>query len=64
MTGAELLLWQVLEDADRDDVLHVVPLTEWREHVATPACWCNPQPDPRYGGAHVHNSPLEPQQIH
>lgn len=65
MTGHTLQLWLVLEDDDRDDVLHVVPLTDWREHVATVACWCRPRLDAQaYGVMHVHNSPTEPQQIH
>lgn len=65
MTDAPFRLWQVLEDDDRDDVFHVVPLTDWREHVATSACWCRPVLDEQaHGTMHVHNSPLEPQQIH
>lgn len=60
-----LALWQVLEDDDQDDVLHVVSLTDWRAHQASVACWCGPCLRPAaYGTMHVHNSPLEPQQIH
>lgn len=65
MTVHTLHLWQVLEDADQDEVLHVVPLVDMRGHVATRACWCNPRRDPhRYGDAYVHNAVTEPQQIH
>lgn len=60
-----LQLWNVLEDDDRDEVLHITPLTDPRDHVATVRCWCNPTRQPhRYGDAYVHNSLTEPQQIH
>jgi hypothetical protein len=59
-----LQLWNVLEDDDQDEVLHVVPLTDARAHVATVRCSCNPTRQRAYGDAYVHNSLAEPQQIH
>lgn len=57
--------WQVLEDADRDEVLHIIPLTDPRAHEATVRCWCTPRKEPhKYGDAFVHSSLAEPQQIH
>lgn len=65
MTGHTLHLWQVLEDDEHDDVLHVVPLGDWRTHVASAACPCNPVAHAHgYGAMTVHNAVTEPQQIH
>lgn len=62
---AALRLWQVVEDDDQDEVLHVLPLVDARTHVATVRCSCNPTLQAQaYGSMYVHNSLAEPQQIH
>jgi hypothetical protein len=60
-----LHLWQILEAADCDEVLHVLPLVDLRAHVATAACSCHPtRQEHPHGVMFVHHSTTEPQQIH
>jgi predicted short-subunit dehydrogenase-like oxidoreductase (DUF2520 family) len=60
-----LRLWQVVEDDDQDEVLHVLPLVDARTHVATVRCLCGPTLQAQaHGSMYVHNSLAEPQQIH
>jgi hypothetical protein len=44
--------WEVL--GLPPDLLHVIPVNDFREHVADEACWC--QPTTERDGIMVHNS--------
>lgn len=40
-----------------DNILHVVPVDDLREHDSNKECWCKPQLDPTdTGGLWVHNA--------
>lgn len=39
-----------------DDLIHVVPLNDLREHVARIDCWCHPTPDEEEPFVIIHHS--------
>lgn len=39
-----------------DDLIHVVPLNDLREHETSIACWCHPTPDEEEPCVIVHHS--------
>lgn len=39
-----------------DDILHVIPLYDLREHTPTTACWCTPTPDDDEPMVMIHHS--------
>jgi hypothetical protein len=36
--------------------IHVIPVNDLREHVATGSCWCKPTPDPEEPFVMIHHS--------
>ena len=36
--------------------VHVVPLNDLKDHVASVDCWCNPTEDDEWPGVFVHHS--------
>jgi hypothetical protein len=40
---------------DRHD-RHVIPVADFREHVAEPTCWCVPLRDTLDPGLYIHNA--------
>lgn len=39
-----------------DDLIHVVPLNDLRDHVARIDCWCHPTPDEEEPLVIIHHS--------
>ena len=39
-----------------NDLIHVMPLDDLREHEASTACWCHPTPDEEEPSVIVHHS--------
>ncbi len=39
-----------------DEAIHVVPINDLREHVASKDCWCSPTEDDGFPGVWVHHS--------
>ena len=38
------------------EAIHVIPLNDLREHVASANCWCKPTEDDGWPGVWVHHS--------
>ena len=38
------------------EIIHVVPLNDLREHVASKDCWCHPTEDDQWPDIWVHHS--------
>jgi hypothetical protein len=39
-----------------DDLIHVVPRDDLREHEISIACWCHPTPDEEEPSVIIHNA--------
>jgi hypothetical protein len=39
-----------------NDCFHVIPTNDWREHDASPECWCKPTQDDDEPRLFVHHS--------
>lgn len=45
-----------IDDDDDEGVTHYIPEDEFREHLPSDECWCNPQPADDNDNVFIHNS--------